>query len=247
MQKSQLSTSVYTISIPTADYSRVSEAISRVNSIDKELYENYNKVEKVLYQIDWNKSKQEQAIVDSYADTINKAIEGLAKKNKDYKVTEGETFVKESGKDISIRIDHEYTENVKVEVDDQEVDKVHYKVTKGSTIITFDDMYLNTLAVGTHHVKVTFEDGIDTTTLLIKEQTKDDNNRKDSTSNNQETVKSIVKAENKEEVKKVKTGDDENIIGVVLLLIGSLVVLTYIKKRELNKIDDGNSNELLFI
>ena len=116
-------------------------------------------------------------------------------------------------------------------------------------------MYLNTLAVGTHHVKVTFEDGIATTTLLIKEQTKDDNNRKDSTSNNQETVKptineetkTTVKAENKEEVKKVKTGGDENIIGVVLLLIGSLVVLTYIKKRELNEINDGNSNELLFI
>ena len=239
MQKSQVSTFVYTISIPAADYSRVNEAISRVNSIDKELYENYNKVEKALYQIDWNKSKQEQAIVDSYADTINKVIEGLVKKNKDYKVTEGETFVKESGKDISIRIDHEYTENVKV--DDQEVDKVHYKVTKGSTIITFDDMYLNTLAVGIHHVKVTFEDGIATTTLLIKEQTKDDNNRKDSTSNNQETVKptikeetkTTVKAENKEEVKKVKTGDDENIIGVVLLLIGSLVVLTYIKKKRI--------------
>ena len=213
MQKSQVSTFVYTISIPAADYSRVNEAISRVNSIDKELYENYNKVEKALYQIDWNKSKQEQAIVDSYADTINKAIEGLVKKNKDYKVTEGETFVKESGKDISIRIDHEYTENVKV--DDQEVDKVHYKVTN--------------------------EDGIATTILLIKEQTKDDNNRKDSTSNNQETVKptikeetkTTVKAENKEEVKKVKTGDDENIIGVVLLLIGSLVVLTYIKKKRI--------------
>ena len=223
MQKSQVSTFVYTISIPAADYSRVNEAISRVNSID----------------------------------AINKAIEGLVKKNISYKVIEGEgeTFVKESGKDISIRIDHEYTENVKVEVDDQEVDKVHYKVTKGSTIITFGDMYLNILAVGTHHVKVTFEDGIATTILLIKEQTKDDNNRKDSTSNNQETVKptikeetkTTVKAENKEEVKKVKTGDDENIIGVVLLLIGSLVVLTYIKKRELNKIDDGNSNELLFI
>ena len=239
MQKSQVSTFVYTISIPAADYSRVNEAISRVNSIDKELYENYNKVEKALYQIDWNKSKQEQAIVDSYADTINKAIEGLVKKNKHYKVTEGETFVKESGKDISIRIDHEYTENVKV--DDQEVDKVHYKVTKGSMIITFGDMYLNILAEGTHHVKVTFEDGIATTTLLIKEQTKDDNNRKDSTSNNQETVKptineetkTTVKAENKEEVKKVKTGGDENIIGVVLLLIGSLVVLTYIKKKRI--------------
>ena len=244
MQKSQVSTFVYTISIPAADYSRVNEAISRVNSIDKELYENYNKVEKALYQIDWNKSKQEQAMVDGYADTINKAIEGLVKKNKDYKVTEGETFVKESGKDISIRIDHEYTENVKVEVDDQEVDKVHYKVTKGSTIITFDDMYLNTLAVGTHHVKVTFEDGIATTTLVIKEQTKDDkkenetpvkddNKKNDSTSNNQETVKSTVKAENKQDVKKVKTGDDENIIGIALLLLGSLVVLTYIRKKKI--------------
>ena len=39
--------------------------------------------------------------------------------------------------------------------------------------------------------------------------------------------------ENKEEVKKVKTGGDENIIGVVLLLIGSLVVLTYIKKKRI--------------
>ena len=123
---------------------------------------------------------------------------------------------------------------VKVEVDDQEVDKVHYKVTKGSTIITFDDMYLNTLAVGTHHVKVTFEDGIATTTLLIKEQTKDDNKKNDSISNNQETVKPVVKAENKQEVKKVKTGDDENIIGIALLLLGSLVVLTYIRKKKID-------------
>lgn len=231
MQKSQVSTFVYTISIPAADYSRVNEAISRVNSIDKELYENYNKVEKALYQIDWNKSKQEQATVDGYADTINKAIEGLVKVNKDYKVTEGETFVKESGKDISIRIDHEYTENVKVEVDDQEVDKVHYKVTKGSTTITFGDMYLNTLSVGTHRVKVTFEDGIATTTLVIKEQTKDDNKKNDSTSNNQETVKPTVKAENKEEVKKVKTDDTSNIIRLLSLCILSIVGGTIILKR----------------
>ena len=233
-----------------ADYTKVNEVKAKVPS-DLSVYtdETVKTLKDALALVEEGKNITEQTTVDGYADAINKAIEGLVKKNISYKVIEGEgeTFVKESGKDISIRIDHEYTENVKVEVDDQEVDKVHYKVTKGSTIITFDDMYLNTLAVGIHHVKVTFEDGIDTTTLLIKEQTKDDNNRKDSTSNNQETVKSIVKAENKEEVKKVKTGDDENIIGVVLLLIGSLVVLTYIKKRELNKIDDGNSNELLFI
>ena len=77
---------------------------------------------------------------------------------------------------------------------------------------------------------------------LLWRRRKDDNNWKDSTSNNQETVKptineetkTTVKAENKEEVKKVKTGDDENIIGVVLLLIGSLVVLTYIRKKKID-------------
>lgn len=220
-----------------ADYTKVNEVKAKVPS-DLSVYtdETVKTLKDALALVEEGKNITEQTTVDGYADAINKAIEGLVKKNISYKVIEGEgeTFVKESGKDISIRIDHEYTENVKVEVDDQEVDKVHYKVTKGSTIFTFGDMYLNTLAVGIHHVKVTFEDGIATTTLLIKEQTKDDNNRKDSTSNNQETVKPVVKAENKQEVKKVKTGDDENIIGIALLLLGSLVVLTYIRKKKID-------------
>ena len=230
-----------------ADYTKVDEAKAKVPSdLSSYTEESVKALEDALNAVEANKNITEQATVDAYADAINKAIEGLVKKIISYKVIEGEgeTFVKESEKDISIRIDHEYTENVKVEVDDQKVDKVHYKVTKGSTIITFDDMYLNTLAVGTHHVKVTFEDGIATTTLVIKEQTKDDkkenetpvkddNKKNDSTSNNQETVKSTVKAENKQDVKKVKTGDDENIIGIALLLLGSLVVLTYIRKKKI--------------
>lgn len=238
-----------------ADYTKVNEAKAKVPS-DLSIYtdETVKTLKDALALVEEGKNITEQATVDGYADAINKAIEGLVKKNKDYKVIEGEggTFVKESGKDISIRIDHDFTENVKVEVDGQEVDKAYYKVTKGSTIITFDDMYLNTLAVGTHQVKVTFEDGVATTTLVIKEQTKDDKNetpvkddnkKNESTSNDQETVKptikeetkTTVKAENKEDVKKVKTGDDENIIGVTLLLIGSLVVLTYLRKRKLIK------------
>ena len=217
-----------------ADYTKVNEAKAKVPS-DLSIYtdETVKALKNALALVEEGKNVTEQITVDGYADAINKAIEGLVKKNISYKVIEGEgeTFVKESGKDISIRIDHEYTENVKVEVDDQKVDKVHYKVTKGSTIITFDDMYLNTLAVGTHHVKVTFEDGIATTTLVIKEQTKDDNNRKDSTSNNQETVKPVVKAENKQEVKKVKTDDTSNIIRLLSLCIISIVGGTIILKR----------------
>ena len=47
-------------------------------------------------------------------------------------------------------------------------------------------------------------------------------------------VETPVKAENKQDVKKVKTGDDENIIGIALLLVGSLVVLTYIRKKKID-------------
>lgn len=215
----------------SADYTKVNEAKAKVPS-DLSIYtdESVNALKDALALVEDGKNITEQATVDGYADAINKAIEGLVKKPIIYKVIEGEggTFVKKSGKDISIRIDHEYTENVKVEVDGKEVDKVHYKVTKGSTIITFDDMYLNTLAVGTHHVKVTFKDGSATTTLIIKEQTKDNNEKKDTISNNQE----IVKAENKQEVKKVNTGDNTNIVGITLLLVGSLIVLIYLNKKK---------------
>lgn len=183
-----------------------------------------------LALVEEGKNITEQATVDGYADAINKAIEGLVKKPIIYKVIEGEggTFVKKSGKDISIRIDHEYTENVKVEVDGKEVSKTNYKVIKGSTIVTFNKEYLESLPVGNHEVKVYFEDGYATTTLIIKEQTKDNNEKKDTISNNQENVK----AENKQEVKKVNTGDNTNIIGITLLLVGSLIVLIYLNKKK---------------
>ena len=70
--------------------------------------------------------------------------------------------------------------------------------------------------------------------VKVEKTVKDENKKNDSTSNNQETVKSTVKAENKQEVKKENTGDDENIIGIALLLLGSLVVLTYIRKKKID-------------
>ena len=214
-----------------ADYTKVNEAKAKVPS-DLSIYtdESVNALKDALALVEDGKNITEQATVDGYADAINKAIEGLVKKPIIYKVIEGEggTFVKKSGKDISIRIDHEYTENVKVEVDGKEVSKTNYKVIKGSTIVTFNKEYLESLPVGNHEVKVYFEDGYATTTLIIKEQTKDNNEKKDTISNNQENVK----AENKQEVKKVNTGDNTNIIGITLLLVGSLIVLIYLNKKK---------------
>jgi len=214
-----------------ADYTKVNEAKAKVPS-DLSIYadETVKTLKDALALVEEGKNITEQATVDGYADAINKAIEGLVKKPIIYKVIEGEggTFVKKSGKDISIRIDHEYTENVKVEVDGKEVSKTNYKVIKGSTIVTFNKEYLESLPVGNHEVKVYFEDGYATTTLIIKEQTKDNNEKKDTISNNQENVK----AENKQEVKKVNTGDNTNIIGITLLLVGSLIVLIYLNKKK---------------
>lgn len=72
---------------------------------------------------------------------------------------------------LSIRIDHAFTEDVIVEVDGNLVDRSNYKVTEGSTIITFTDTYIKTLAAGTHNVKVTFDDGTATTSFVVKETT----------------------------------------------------------------------------
>ena len=110
---------------------------------------------------------------------------------------------------------------------------------EGSTIITLKSDYLNTLSVGKHTISINSTTGSASTEFIIESNevetpVKDDNKKNDSTSNNQETVKSTVKAENKQDVKKVKTGDDENIIGIALLLLGSLVVLTYIRKKKID-------------
>ena len=87
-----------------------------------------------------------------------------------------------------------------------------------TNIVILKSDYLNTLSVGKHTISINSTTGSASTEFIIESN----------------VVETSVKAENKEEVKKVKTGDDENIIGVVLLLVGSLVVLTYIRKKKID-------------
>ena len=89
---------------------------------------------------------------------------------------------------------------------------------EGSTIITLKSDYLNTLSVGKHTISINSTTGSASTEFIIESN----------------VVETPVKAENKQDVKKVKTGDDENIIGIALLLVGSLVVLTYIRKKKID-------------
>ncbi len=222
-----------------ADYAKVDEAIARANALNKDNYIDFSKVIEAVNAVDRDKKITEQAVVDGYAETINNAINELVKKNIDYTVIEGanSTFIKNSEKVISIRINHEFTNNIKVEVDNQEIDKDNYIVLKGSTIITFNDTYLNILSVGTHTVKITFIDGIATTYLTIKESEmitpdkdqKNDEKKESITadrhlSNQQDTVK---------KTKKIQTGDNTSIMffislfGISLLGIYCFVVNKY--------------------
>ena len=116
MQDSKICTFVYTINIPLADYSQVDEAISKANSMDKELYENFDEVEKTISLVKRDKSKQEQTIVDDYVKAIYKSIDRLVKKKNSYKVVGSNNYDKENEKkqlNYDLINNRENTEEVK--------------------------------------------------------------------------------------------------------------------------------------
>ena len=88
----------------------------------------------------------------------------------DYKYldnTENQTYnIKDNG-NLIIRIDAQYSKFIDVYMDDVLVDSKNYTSKEGSTIITFNQDYLQTLSVGTHNIKVNFTDGEANTTLNI--------------------------------------------------------------------------------
>lgn len=98
------------------------------------------------------------------SDSITITVEEI-----DYEILEGADSIVAANSDsgTSIRIDGEYSEFAGVLVDNVEVDPSNYTVTEGSTIVTFDPDYLNTLSVGKHSVIIQFTNGIAMTTLRI--------------------------------------------------------------------------------
>ena len=105
---------------------------------------------------------------------------------------------------------------VSVSIDGKIIDSKNYSSKEGSTIITLKSGYLNTLSVGKHTISINSTTGSASTEFIIESN----------------VVETHVKAENKQEVKKVNTGDNTNIVGITLLLVGSLIVLIYLNKKK---------------
>ena len=86
-----------------------------------------------------------------------------------YPILEGadQTIVQNAGGAVSIRVNADIHKFVSVAVDGNTVDGTNYKVTEGSTIVTFTSGYLSALSVGTHTVVINFIDGAAATSLTL--------------------------------------------------------------------------------
>lgn len=72
-----------------ADYTDVDAAIKRANSLNKDNYKDFSKVEDAINAVNRDKDITEQEVVNGYAKAINEAIDHLEYKDADYtKVTE---------------------------------------------------------------------------------------------------------------------------------------------------------------
>ena len=67
-----------------ADYTDVDAAIKRANSLNKDNYKDFSKVEDAINAVNRDKDITEQEVVNGYADAINKAINQLKYKSADY-------------------------------------------------------------------------------------------------------------------------------------------------------------------
>ena len=81
--------------------------------------------------------------------------------SKEYEFLEGENQKYTLNKDsnMTFRIDANYSLFDKIYIDNELVDISNYKVTEGSTIITFNKEFVSKLSVGKHTLKVMFSNG----------------------------------------------------------------------------------------
>ena len=81
--------------------------------------------------------------------------------SKEYEFLEGENQKYTLNKDsnMTFRIDANYSLFDKIYIDKRLVDLSNYKVTEGSTIITFNNEFVSKLSVGKHTLKVMFSNG----------------------------------------------------------------------------------------
>ena len=139
-----------------------------------------------------------------------------------------------SGTDgLSFTSDAEYADFLKVMVDGKELKTTDYTVKEGSTIVTLNAAYLETLSVGKHTLEIESKNGIAKTEFTITAVQGGDDSQTGGDTTPQEPGK------NEGAVTSPQTGDDSNIalwIGVMLAAGAALTgTALYSRKRKCGK------------
>ena len=133
----------------------------------------------------------------------------------DYKFlddTENPTYNLKKGEELTLRINADFSKFLAVYMDGKLVDSKNYKAKSGSTIITFSKEYMNTLAVGTHKVKVDFTDGEANTEITI--------------TNKNSVLENVISPQTGDKIIKYVTLSFVSLLGIVGVI--------YLKKKKLD-------------
>ena len=140
--------------------------------------------------------------------------------SKEYKFTEGanQIYTIDESKNAIFRIDTDFSLfDGKLYIDGILVDAKNYKAVSGSTVITLNKEYVDTLSVGEHTIKVEFSDGGSATTKF-------------------EVKAKQVNTEKTEDITNPQTGDNIGtyiILSIISVLgIATTIVINNKKKRE---------------
>ena len=195
-----------------ADYTLVDQAIDQANNLVEGNYKDYTKVKEAIDAVVRNKKITEQTEVDAMANAINEAISKLVLKEANY------TKVNEAKAKVPSNLNIYTEETVNALQEALAAVKEGKKITEQTKV----DGYAK--AINEAISKLVLKDATSTkqeaVTPTVKVET---------------TNKETVKAENKKEVKKVKTGDRTNsvlylgLFGFSLLIIYCIVMKKIIR------------------
>lgn len=132
-----------------------------------------------------------------------------------------------------------FADFIKVQVDGKDLDASNYTVKEGSTIVTLNAAYLNTLSVGKHTLSVVSANGTATTEFIITAaQTGGDQTEGNQTGGDNQTGGTTPQEPGKNEgaVTSPQTGDSSNAVLWIALLFASGVGLmgaaVYSRKKD---------------
>ncbi len=164
-----------------ADYTAVDAAIAKANALNRDDYVDFTAVDNAIVAVvrDLGSSRQEE--VNAMAQAIEDAIAGLQLKQNDttggtatggYQITAGAdgVWVQNSADGLTITSNGDFTKFTGIKVDGADVAAEHYTAVSGSTVVTLNAAYLQTLTEGTHTFTMVFTDGEVSTNFTVSAQ-----------------------------------------------------------------------------